>query len=210
MSQQLDRAGVRPDGSAALLTYTGQVMLVANPEIGKTGNERPRKIVISDRPGSYQGKTFRIWAWKEDQFSKLKVGEWVTVHYEIEPNPDPTRHGSNHISVVEPTTAQGGGQADVGGEVSGSQPASQPTREPGDWSTPPSGGWANTKQELSKDDYWARREATDAERTLEIESAWAINAVLQTSTGLTDEQVIDKALQLVILKRRLASELGRG
>lgn len=216
VSQQLDRAGVRPADSPGLLTYTGQVMLVGDPEYAKNPphKERPRKILISDRPGQYQGKTFRIWVWREAEFEQLKVGAWVTVHYEIEPNPNPERHGSNMISVVE-TVEQGAGSGGgepqpPSGEVR-SNAGEAPTPSPDAWSTPPTQDWAATKDVLSKDDYWAQREASDHERTLEIESAWAIRVVLDNADGqMSDDQVIDKALQLVIMKRRLASELGNG
>lgn len=213
MSQQLDRAGVRPDGSPALLTYTGQVMLVGDPEIGKTGNERPRKVVISDNPGQYQGKTFRCWSWKDD-FALLKVGAQVTVHYEVEPNPNPERHGSNMISHVEVNDGTGGGQAngssDVWGSASNAPAAATPA--PTDWTAPPRTD-GPSPQVTSKDDYWEQRAVMDEQRTLEIESAWAIKAVLdrqEPGAPMTEEQIIDKALQLVILKRRLASELGDG
>lgn len=192
LSQQLDRAGVRPAESGGLLSYTGQVMLVGDPEIGSTGKERPRKVVISDNPGQYQGKTFRCWSWKPD-FEAFEVGRWVTVGYEVEPNPDPTRHGSNMISVAETTTAPGGG---------GGQPQKGPSAGEG-----PQAGRSPSPQPTPRvvNDY--------DETTLQIESAWAIKAVLDRQDPgepMKPDEVIEKALQLVILKRRLASELGDG
>lgn len=221
MSQQLDRAGVRPEGSPGLLSYTGQVMLVAEPEIGSTGNERPRKVMISDNPGNYQGKTFRIWAWKEAEFEQLKVGSWVTVHYEVEPNPTPGRNGSNMVSHVEPATATGGGQPtttdvpmDAGlGEVQ--QPV--PTPQPTDYATRREDVVIENDYDRREREKQARIEARQAfldqrddDRTLQMESAWAIAKVLEMSNGLTDDQVIEKGLQLVILKRRMARALSDG
>ena len=216
MNQQLDRAGVRPEGSPGLLSYTGQVMLVADPEIGTTGKERPRKVMISDNPGNYQGKTFRIWAWKEAEFEQLTVGSWVTVHYEVEPNPTPGRNGSNMVSHVEPATATGGGQpttTDVPmnaglGEVRQSGPTPQPTV------AQPAQENDYDRREREKQARIEARQALmdqrDDERTLQMESAWAIAKVLDMSSGLNDDQVIEKGLQLVILKRRLARELSDG
>lgn len=215
MSQQLDRAGVRPQNSPGLQTYTGQVMEVHAPEVGSTGKNRPRKVVISDNPGTYKGKTFRCWEWR-DTFDLLQLGAQVTVHYEVEPNPDPTRHGSNMISHVEVNDGTGGGQANGSSDVWGSASNAPATATPAptDWTAPPrTDGPVSQPQITSKDDYWEQRAVMDEQRTLEIESAWAIKAVLDRQgpgAPMTEEQIIDKALQLVILKRRLASELGDG
>ena len=202
--QQQSRAYTRPKGDPALTTYTGQVVLVGDPEIGKNGKERPRKIMISDNPGQYQGKTFRIWSWKEDDFSKLQVGQWVTVHYEVEPSLDPTRRGANAISVVE-TAEQGAGSG--GGQPrtsvgEGNDAERSPAPEPSAAPLPES--WGATKAAVARDEY--------QDKTLDIESGWAIKAVLHISPELAgnDDLILDKALQLIILKRRLASELSRG
>lgn len=225
MSQQLDRAGVRPPDST-LLTYTGQVREVHPAEVGSTGKNKPRKIIISDNPGQYQGKTFRCWEWKEDDFSKLQVGAWVTVHYEVEPNPNPSLNGSNMISHVELATSGGGEpQSGVGGSVGNAGEAPAPANGNGSWGTPPA-NWASPQQATpppvyqqakehiegtnAQKDYWERRQAEDEARTLEIEAAWALNTILQVEGpdhGMTDDELLQRALQLILLKRRCASEM---
>ena len=222
MSQQLDRTGVRPPDSPALLSYTGQVMLIGDPEIGKTGKERPRKVVISDRPGQYQGKTFRCWSWKPD-FEMFKVGAWVTVKYEVEPNPDPTRHGSNMISVAE-AAQSGGGGAGTDNEGSHSSTTSFGNAVDSGWGSPspapapspagnPPPAWQEVKQQIaSKDDYWEQKAAKDDLRSLEMEAAWGLKCVLDLEGpdhDLSDETLVADAIRIILLKRRVAVEMGR-
>jgi hypothetical protein len=205
-------------------TYQGVIKEIGGVELSKSGeHEKPRKVVISDSP-DYAGKTFRIWG-NADGFSELRVGEPVTVEYEVQ-----ERQGGpsgsfkqNMISTIHPNGGSGSGGESANGSSSvwGSAPPAPEAATPqADWSVPGSG--TKTPPETDYDrrerEKQARIEARQAfldqrddARTLQIESAWAIEAVLsreETDKRMTPDEIIEKALQLVILKRRLASELG--
>lgn len=195
-------------------TYSGVVREVGGPELGKSGNEKPRKIVISDSP-DYQGKTFRIWS-NDSDFDVLSqsLGKHITVEYEAEPiEMGGKKWTSNRITGVQQNGDGGGERTGAVGEVA---PAPQPSPSPTDWSVPkdpPPLEWQETKSKISgKDDYWEQRAVMDEHRSLEMEAAWAVKAVLDVegpnAGSMTDDQIIDKALHLAILKRRIASEMA--
>lgn len=192
-------------------TYTGVVMEVGQPEMSKDGTkERPRKIVISDKPDTYQGKTFRCWV-DRDYFQDLQRGAHVTVHYEVQPNRDPSRRGSNMIEAVQVVT---------GGGANGTTAAHTSVAPTG--TAPSSGGftdedpWEATPNPLTdaapviptnKDDYWEQKEAKDEDRNRRMAAAWAISQSIALGKSKPDE-IHDTAHKLLVLQDRIVSEIA--
>lgn len=191
-------------------TYTGVVKEVGGAELGKTGNEKPRKIVISDSP-DYQGKTFRVWS-SDSTFEVLSqaLGQQITVQFEAEQRQGPQGpYTQNRIVGVQ---NGGGGEGNGSSAVWGSAtPAPAPTPST-DWSVPGSGGAPQQPPSpVTKDDYWEQRQVMDQQRSLEMEAAWAVKSVLDRipqDVTYEPENVVTAAIALAMLKRRVASELA--
>lgn len=199
-------------------TYTGKLIELGDPELGQSGKEKPRKVILKSDPNAQYGKTFRCWA-NSFEWGALQdfLGKPVTVEYVVQeanytlPNGETPKPSNMITDVVLDGVQQngdGGGEStDLRGSGSATQPSSSPAH---DW-TAPTPNKAGPAPKLSKDDYWARREEQDAARTLEIEAAWGVKAVLDRAGDevMKPEDLVAKALQLIILKRQVASELAK-
>lgn len=168
--------------------YSGIVKEIGGKELGKTGNEKPRKVVVSDSP-DYQGKTFRCWA-NTDDFQLLRQaldeGMEVEIHYDINPIPG-TDYTQNMVSSVLSTNGQDG-------QVAAQVPLQAPQAERSEGTT--GGGSA------------PRGSSATSNTTHEIEAAWALGVVVQAfGNSLDQEAMAQKAHQLIVLKRQIASEL---
>lgn len=208
-------------------TYTGIVTTIDDPELGSNGKEKPRKVVLKQDLSEQYGKTFRMWSWHDD-FPNLQMGKQVTVDFTVQPNPDPSRKGSNMIDAAwlseggakevavtpsneTPPTGTAPPSGDVGddpwGDAPDLNPANQQTATP---STPVATN-GNAAYATTKDDYWQKRDIQDEERQKQIVASWGItNAiklaeVRQASTKPADIREI--AHQLIVLKQQIASEL---
>lgn len=167
-----------------MITYVGYVMEIGAPEKGKSGKEKPRKVVVSNRPGEYQGKTFRCWGNTDDfqAFRRAADGNLqVEIAYEVQQIPN-TTYTQNMVSSVL-----------VNGEV------------------PVSGDTANV--EIVADSATVTSSASAPSpspqdmRSYELESAWAIGQVLHRAAGEIDaEQLVEKSLWLIALKRRVRDQ----
>lgn len=197
-------------------TFTGVLTELGGPELAASGNEKPRKVVIKQDPAKHYGKTFRTWS-NSDVWERLQSlnGQQVTVEYyaeERQGGPNGTYTQNFLTGVLENGNGAGGGQphTSVGeGNDAGRSPAPSPTND--SWGAAPSGWTAPQETPSTKDDYWNRREATDHERSMQMEAAWAVKAVLDVSKGeaLSDDEVVQNALKLALVKRRVAFELGK-
>lgn len=199
-------------------TYSGVVAEVGGPELGSTGKEKPRKIIIKTDPTQQYGKTFRLWSnsyeWEQLQD---KLGQQVTVEFVAEERQGP--QGSYTQNLITDVLQDVGGNGERTGAVGEVASAPQPSPSD-DWTAPKVGVGAPVESppamaapapapsspSLSKDEYWQRREALDAERTLEIEAAWGIGQAI--ALGHTDPSKIEELThQLIILKHKIAGEL---
>ena len=204
-------------------TYTGIVAELGGPELGKSGNEKPRRVVIKQDPAAQYGKTFRVWSNSyEWEALQDKLGKEVTVEYVLEqanftlPNGE-TPKPSNKITDVLPAV-DGGGNGSGGGEVAGSA-----TAPADDWTTPKRGAGGSPRKDeqvaatspspaSSPPKYGGKRDDTDWEaRTLEIEAAWAIGTLLGRAGNerVDPAELVDQAIQLVLTKRRVAERLPK-
>ena len=208
--------------SEGLKTYSGVVTTVADPEIGSTGNEKPRRVVIKKDLNEQYGKTFRIWS-NHDDFPNLVMGQPITVEYIEQPNPDPQRKPSNIIQSAWATEGAGvaSGTPTPVAQPTKSAPSAGPSGDDPWGPTPhPNAQTAATSMPVatngnlsySKDDYWERREATDEQRQREIEAAWGINATIALygvlDATLDKDKLHAKAHELIVLKKQIASELA--
>lgn len=213
-------------------TYSGQVIEIGGAELGRSGKEKPRKVVITDKPGEYQGKTFRIWS-NEPDFLKLQTGQWTTVYYEPQ-----EVHGQNGKSWTQNMIVGVDGTDSVDGAGIGPSPDSgspspaaagtpAPSTDHSDWGAPPRDMWGDrpvqtitdpttaakaawdrqkASQPLSKDDYYRNKEAKDEERNKRMAIAWAIGQAVALGHKEPD-QIESTAHQLLILQDRMVSEL---
>ena len=183
-------------------TYSGVIAELGGPELGKTGNEKPRKVVIKQDPSEQYGKTFRVWssdyAW--EQLNQAGIGSNVTVEFIIEeptytlPNGQKPKPTNKITDVVE-----GGGNGL--GEVAA------PSPETHDWTAP-----QPTPEPTPVQKYGGKKDDVDWEaRTLEIEAAWSIGVLLNRagSEQVSEQKLVQDAIRLVLLKRQVASELGK-
>jgi hypothetical protein len=183
-------------------TFTGKLIELGGPELGKSGKEKPRKVVIKDDPAAQYGKTFRLWS-SSEYFEILSnhLGQQVSVEYEAEE----VTFGDNtwtQNNIVGVQTNGGWGNGEQGnGSTEGVWGSAPP--DSGPESSPV------TSPPASKDDYWERREAADAKRSLEMEAAWAVKAVLDLHPDIKQDDLVSKAISLAIVKRQVASELGK-
>lgn len=193
-------------------TFTGVLTELGGPEVSpNTGNEKPRKVVIKDDPTKQYGKTFRTWS-NSEVWERLQPlnGQRVTVEFVVEERqggPSGTYNQNVLVDVLE--NGDGGGvSARVGGEVS--EGTTTAPSSAADW-TPPPAEWQTTKAQIeSKDDYWEQRAVKDEERSREMEAAWALKAVLDLEGpdhDLSDDSLVEFAVRLALLKRRVASEM---
>jgi hypothetical protein len=81
--------------------YTGTVLEVGPQEVGKSGRNKPRKLLVSDDPENYQGKTFRIWDDDDGMNLDQLKGQIVTVDYEVRNIPNTPNFTQNMVSSVE-------------------------------------------------------------------------------------------------------------
>lgn len=187
-------------------TYTGVLTELGGAELGQSGHEKPRKVVIKSDPNQENGKTFRTWSDSDAWFElQDKIGHTITVDFEIEQRQGGPK-GSYKQNVLKALVGgAGGGEPQVarGSVANGEKPPSAY-----DWSVP------SDKDAPEKEppppptpepppDQWEAK-------TLEIEAAWAIKAILDKTPGeIKESELLDKAMKLVILKRRLAYELSK-
>ena len=187
--------------------YSGVLTELGGPELGASGNEKPRKVIVKADVAKQYGKTFRVWA-GTDLWRELEGlhGKPVTIEFETEQRQGPKGpYPQNMIVGVTSNNGEGGG---------------------GDWSVPsPSDSrvWGSARGDESettpqsppapsKEEYWERRERKDEARSLEMEAAWALKAVLDLEGpdhGLSDDELLTHALQLIFLKRRIAMEMSK-
>ena len=206
-------------GAVVAETYTGTVVEVGGAEIGSTGKEKPRKIVIKDDPSAQYGKTFRVWG-NEYAYEILqgKAGQVVTVEYVIDNRQGPQGpYQQNRITDVLQDVG-GGGNGFAGGEVSGNAPPVSPPPAAQDWSAPKVSGAGtpapaptstpppSTPQ--NKDEYWEQRTILDQQRSLEMEAAWAVKACLDKDPTASNQKLVQDAIGLIMLKRQVASEMA--
>lgn len=199
---------------------TGILTEVGGPEIGSTGKEKPRKIVIKQNASDQYGKTLRVWS-NEFAFQELqqRAGQPVTVEFVVEDRQGPQGpYQQNRITDVLPVEGNGE-RTGAGGSVSAPQP-SPPAQQ--DWSIPkPDVGAGGSPTEhptatgsptpaptTTRDDYWAHREILDQQRSLEMEAAWSVKSVLDREPNISEQKLIQDAIRLIIIKRQVASEMA--
>lgn len=177
----------------------GFVAELGGKEVGKTGKEKPRKVVVKEDSSQQYGKTLRCWS-NIPEFDVLtqaaNVGNQVEVHYDVREIPG-TEFTQNMVVDVVPLLEGGNGSEPIwgGGDNAGAAPSGSPTHA------------SATPAPQSKDDYWARREAGDEERTRQMIAAWSIEQAIRL--GFKDSaEVHDTAHKLIVLKDRIASELS--
>lgn len=178
-------------------TYTGVLTELGGAEIGSTGKEKPRKVIVKN---GERMKTFRCWS-SSDIWQQLQPlgGKPVTVSYDTEQRQGPSGpYQQNNILAVQVAAESTGGGWESGAGVWGS--ASSPNTQP-----PPVS---------SKDDYWAHREVMDEQRSQHMAAAWSISqAIALLSLGATEPPAKDHietvAHQLLVLKEQIVSETSQ-
>lgn len=185
-------------------TFTGVVSELGGIEMSKDGTkEKPRKVIIKEDVAKQYGKTFRCWS-NQPEWDELEAlrGKQVTVEFEVsQPNytlPNgQTPNPSNMIVSVSSANGEGRG---------------------GDWSVPDpgrgsAGEGASQSPPASKDDYWEQRQIMDEQRSLEMEAAWSVKAILDRTpleTEIKFSELVDKAIDLIVIKRQVAHHMGEG
>lgn len=165
--------------------FTGYVTEVGGKELGQSGKEKPRKIIVKDDLGAQFGKTFRVWA-NTDDFQKLRDaadnGTLVEVYFDQRPIPG--REG--HQNLVTSVIADGG-----------PGPAHDPDA---DWEQPQQASIPQSAPKPAPKKY--------DQTTHEIEAAWALGVLLHFEEFRHNPALLaEKTKQLVHLKRQIASEL---
>lgn len=183
--------------------YTGVLSELGGAEIGQSGVEKPRRIIIKQDPNS-QGKTFRAWSDSEPWLMlQERLGQTVTVVYEPEQRtggPKGTYTQNRLVGVKNDGVGEGS-------RVWGSAQEPEPAQ---DWSVPKDDQQIRPDEPpkpVSRDDYWEQRAAVDEQRSLQMEAAWAVKAALDL--GTQRDQVVVRAIEIAILKRQVASELSK-
>lgn len=195
-------------------TFSGVLTELGGPELGKSGNEKPRKVIIKEDVAKQYGKTFRCWSsnpeW--DDLQELH-GKPITVEFVVEqpdyllPNgqkPNP----SNMIVGVIPTEASSNGEGGAGDWGVPSEPVWGSAGEVASTQSP-----APSSAPASKDDYWEHKTVMDEQRQHEISASWAIREAIDLlSVGASQpppqEQVLSTAHQLLVMKDQIVSEIS--
>lgn len=180
-------------------TFTGILSELGGAEMGATGREKPRKVIIKQDANQQYGKTFRCWA-DSDAFRALegKLGQSVTIEYEVEERTGGPR-GSYSQNVL--IGIKNGEAAEWPAPISNPAPGSPDWQPPGDEDAPPEVAATPRKTR----DEWDERGA-------QMEAAWALKAMLDVEGpdhGLTEDELLANALRLILLKRRLAFEMEK-
>ena len=192
--------------SEGLKTYSGIVTTVADAEIGSTGNEKPRRVVIKQDLNEQYGKTFRIWS-NHDDFGNLVMGHPITVEYVEVPNRDPSRKPSNMIQAAW-QDSEGGANGTSAAHTSGAPTGTAPPSGTAD-DDPPNPLNAAPSFAQTKDDYREQKEAKDEDRNRRMAVAWAISQSI--ALGHTAPEDLHKtAHNLLVLQDRIVSELVSG
>lgn len=179
------------EGRVVEQTFTGTLTELGGQELGKSGNEKPRKVVIKDDPDAQYGKTFRCWS-NSGEWEQLqgKLGQEVTVEYVDEQfgSGDKTWTSHNITSVL------GNGQATENS-----------------WGTPPPEEAPKAvTQRATTASVSTSKAKNDDDRTAEIEAAWAVKAILDrtpSDTEIKPDELKANAIRLVKLKREVAKSL---
>ena len=176
--------------------YKGQIKSIGAAELGASGHEKPRKVVISDSP-TYQGKTFRIWS-NDSDFDTLmaasNAGREVEIEYVVEERqggPSGTYKQNMIVNVHDPRA----------GDWSVPQPSEGEAPPPGDGFSVPASA-SPEPQSPPPSDPWE-------DKTYEIEAAWAVKAVLDARPELLNNfgDLMLQSKKLIEEKRRLALQL---
>jgi hypothetical protein len=182
---------------------SGFVTEVGGEELGKTGNPKPRKIVVKESLDAQYGKTFRVWQ-DSDEFQTLVAnnGKYVTVIYEVEQREGGPK-GSYTQNMVIGVDASGDG-------------AGTPTA----WDPPPSDSWTDSpatsspapspepSQQVAQRVQQKQVHIIDTQT--HIVASWAIKSAIQTlGPGATSDAIHQRAHELIVMKERIASELSR-
>lgn len=181
------------------LTYTGTLTELGGKEMGATGNEKPRKVVVKDDPTKQYGKTFRTWhdSLEWNDLEQYGLGALVTIEYVTEQRQGGPQ-GSYTVNTIVGVRQDGAGVSASDGEG-------------GDWGEP-HGPVGEVGPPVGKPVASTPHRATDwDERGIQMEAAWAIKTAFhwfQPGDQITASMLLDKAMELAMLKRRLAAELA--
>ena len=184
-------------------TMTGYVAELGGAEIGKTGKEKPRKVVLKKDLGEQYGKTFRVWSssYQWDQLQDKK-GQLVTLEYVVEERQGgPSGSYTQNMITDVLTDVGGGGNGVSAGEVAGNTPVTTPAD---DWSVPkPAAEPAPAPVTVQK--YGGKKDQDDVQRN--IIASWAITNAVRLGWKNPDE-IRDMAHKLIVLKDQIAAELA--
>lgn len=174
-------------------TYTGTLVELGGAEMGSTGNEKPRAVRIKADPSSKYPKTFRTWhdSLEWNDLEEIGLGSVVTVEYIAEERQGGPQ-GSYTVNTLVGVRQDGAG-------------ASAPDGGGGDWGEPqePRGEVGSNAGEPVA----PQPSQTIDPVTRSIISSWAIEqAIREGARG--DEAIHTRAHEIVVLKDRIASELG--
>ena len=207
--------------SEELKTYEGVVTTIGDAEIGSTGNEKPRRIVIKKDLNEQYGKTFRIWS-NHDDFGNLTLGQPIVVEYQEVPNRDPSRKPSNMIQAAWQESeggANGTSAAHTSGAPTGTAPPSAATGwDDDDWGPPQTPGkTAGSTSAPTRDGGASGGSGQSAsappatkwdDREAVVGVSWAIKCAIQAlGPGCQIETVHQAAHRMLVLRDRIVSEL---
>lgn len=201
--------------------YAGIITELGGEELGKSGNAKPRKVVIKADPTSQYGKTFRVWQDSNEwqQLSQLNGKHVVVIYIEEERSggPSGTYKQNMIVGVDAPDSVDGAGigpSTDSGG---GSPPPNAATSAPSTdhsvWGASPKAwgssavetvadptaaakdAWTkHTSKPTSKDDYWERKEAKDEDRSNQMAAAWSVGQAISLLSVGADQPPSDEAI----------------
>lgn len=197
-------------------TYDGTVIEVGGAEMGKSGKEKPRKVVVSPNPTDDKPKTKTFRIWKDDDYFPIlerNLGKLVTVEFVTEDVTfgDKSWTQNNIIGVLESDEGGDWGEPqEPRGEVGSNAGEPVTSESNGSWGTPPPSDWTEVKAKVSsgptsKDDYWERREAADEARTRQMVAAWSIEQAIRLGKS-SENEIHELAHKLILLKERIAKE----